>query len=144
MKQILIIASLMLGLTGQAHAAAITLAKAAELSAHRIDRLVALNKIDSSFSKKMDQIDVAVIENQAPVFYKATVSQTKPAQGQPMQVEISLDKDGKPLAFQLIPNGVAGPDAGWSAKIAGELIESTLHYVLEHKNQGKVSLFAED
>lgn len=116
-------------------------AKAVELTAHRIDRLVALNKIDGSFLKKMEKIEVTVVQNQAPVFYKTKVSQTKPVQGNPMQVEISLDKDGKPLAFQLIPNGVAGPDVAWSGKVAGELIESTLHYVLEHNNEGKVSLF---
>lgn len=116
-------------------------AKAVELTAHRIDRLVALNKIDGSFLKKMEKIEVTVVQNQAPVFYKTKVSQTKPVQGNPMQVEISLDKDGKPLAFQLIPNGVAGPDVAWSGKVAGELIESTLHYVLEYNNEGKVSLF---
>lgn len=80
----------------------ITTAKAIELTAHRIDRLVALNKIDDSFLKKMEKIEVTVVQNQAPVFYKTKVSQSKPTQGTPIQVEISLDKDGKPLAFQLI------------------------------------------
>lgn len=116
-------------------------AKAIELSAHRIDRLVALSKIDGSFLKKMSKIQVTVVQNQAPVFYKTVVSQTQPAQGKPMQVEISLDEDGKPLAFQLLAGGVAGPDQGFTDKNAGELTENALHYVLENAANGKVALF---
>ncbi len=116
-------------------------AKAIELSAHRIDRLVALSKIDTSFLKKMSKIEVKLVQNQAPVFYKTVVSQTQPAQGKPMQVEISLDEDGKPLAFQLIAGGVAGPDLGFTEKNAGELTENALHYVLENATNGKVALF---
>lgn len=116
-------------------------AKAIELSAHRIDRLVALSKIDASFVKKMSTIEVKVVQNQEPVFYKTVVSQTQPAQGKPMQVEISLDEDGKPLAFQLLAGGVAGPDMGFTEKNAGELTENALHYVLENVANGKVALF---
>lgn len=116
-------------------------AKALELSAHRIDRLVTLNKIDASFLKKLDKIEVTVVPNQVPVFYKTRISQTKPQQGNPMQLEISMDEDGKPLAFQLLPNGVAGPDLAWPDKNAGELMENALHYVLENATNGKITLF---
>ncbi len=116
-------------------------AKAIELSAHRIDRLVALSKIDASFLKNLSKIEVAVVQNQAPVFYKTRVSQTQPAQGEPMQVEISLDEDGKPLAFQLVAGGAAGPDLGFAEKNAGELTENALHYVLENAASGKIALF---
>lgn len=116
-------------------------AKAIELSAHRIDRLVTLSKIDASFLKNLSKIEVAVVQNQAPVFYKTRVSQTQPAQGKPMQVEISLDEDGKPLAFQLVAGGAAGPDLGFTEKNAGELTENALHYVLENAASGKIALF---
>ncbi len=118
-----------------------TNAKAIELSAHRVDRLVALSKIDGSFLKKLDKIEVVVVQNQAPVFYKTTVSQTQPAQGKPIQLEIALDEDGKPLSFQLVANGVAGPEVAWSGKNAGQLTENALHYVLENATVGKVALF---
>lgn len=144
MKTILMtLATLFIAISAIAHPGGpgVSNAKAIELSAHRVDRLVALNKIDASFLKKLDKIEVTVVQNQAPIFYKTRVSQTKPAQGNPMQLEISLDEDGKPLAFQLVPNGVAGPDLAWPEKNAGELTENALHYVLENATDAKVALF---
>lgn len=121
--------------------AGVTNAKAIELTAHRIDRLVALNKIDGTFLKKLDKIEVVVVQNQSPVYYKVRVSQTLPAQGNPIQLDIAFDDDGKPLSFQLIPNGVAGPDIGWTEKSDGELTENALHYVLENEKDPKIGLF---
>lgn len=144
MKTLLILAStLLIGLGNLAQAAgpSITLAKAAELSAHRIDRLVTLGKIDASFLKNLEKIEVAVVANQAPVYFKARVSQTKPAAGNPMQIDISFDQDGKPLAYQLVSGGVAGPEAGWSDIDSVTLIENCLHYILENNGDTKVALF---
>lgn len=144
MKKILTtFATVLMALSANAHTGGpgVSNAKAIELSAHRVDRLVALNKIDASFLKKLDTIEVTVVQNQAPVYYKTRVSQTKPAQGNPLQLEISFDEDGKPLAFQLVPNGVAGADLAWPEKNAGELTENALHYVLENAADSKVTLF---
>jgi hypothetical protein len=144
MKKILLtLSSLLISTAAFAHGdgPGVSNAKAIELSAHRVDRLVALNKIDASFLKKMDTIEVIVVENQAPIFYKTRVSQTKPTQGNPIQLEISLDDDGKPLSYKLIPDGVAGPDLGWPDKTAGELTENALHYVLENAADAKIALF---
>ncbi len=141
MKQILIIASLMLGFAGLANAAGVTLAKAAELTAHRLDRLVTLGKIDASFLKKLEKIEVAVAQNQAPVYFKARASQTQPASGKPMQVDISFDQDGKPLAYQLVAGGTAGPEAGWADIDSVTLAENCLHYILENNGDTKVALF---
>ncbi len=144
MKKILFIfatLTMTFGLKAKAAPPTVSNAKAIELSAHRIDRLVALAKIDATFLSKLEKMEVAVVQNQEPVFYKVRVSQTRPAQGQPMQVEISYDSDGKPLAFQVVSGGIAGPDVGWSGKDAGSLAENALHYVLENANSGKVALF---
>lgn len=116
-------------------------AKAAELSAHRIDRLVALGKIDAGFLSRLDKLEVSVVSNQAPVYYKVVVSQTQPVQGSPLKLEISFDDDGKPLAFKLLPGGTAGPDSGWTAKDAVSLSENALHYVLENTSNAQVALF---
>ena len=144
MKTILLtLTSLLISIPTFAHpdGPGVTKAKAIELSAHRVDRLVALKKIDASFLKKLDTIEVIVVENQGPVYYKTRVSQTKPAEGNPIQLEISLDEDGKPLAFQLIPNGVAGPDMAWPDKNSVELTEQVLHYVLENAKEEKIVPF---
>lgn len=119
----------------------VTNAKVAELSAHRIDRLATLGKIDISFSKQLQRIEVTVVPNQAPLYYKARVSQSQPPQGAPLQVDISFDDDGKPLAFQLISGGIAGPDSGWTEKDGGSLAENALHYILENNTNTKVALF---
>lgn len=143
MKIITLISSLLLSVAAFAHpeGPGASSAKAAELAAHRIDRLVATGKIDASFLKNVETIQVAVVEDQAPVFYKVRVSQTQPAQGKPMQVEISLDEDGKPLASQVLPGGVAGADAGWTGKDAVSLSENALHYVLENSKDAKIAPF---
>ncbi len=119
----------------------VTNAKVTELSAHRIDRLVALGKIDASFLKNLEKMEVTVVQNQAPVYFIARVSQTQPAQGAPLQLNISYDQDGKPLSFQIIAGGITGPDAGWTDKDAGSLAENALHYILENNSDAKVALF---
>lgn len=144
MKKIILLSGLVfLSFSAFAHPGGpgVTSAKAAELSAHRVDRLVALAKIDGSFLKNLAKIEVAVVPDQAPVYYKVRVSQTQPEQGAPMQVEMSFDEDGKPLAFQIIAGGVAGPDVGWTDKDADTLTENSLHYVLENNTDPKVALF---
>ena len=138
-----LIGSLLISVSVLAHAGGpgVTSAKAIELSAHRIDRLVTLGKIDASFLKKLEMMEVVVVQNQAPVYYKVKVSQTKPAQGLPQQLEISYDEDGKPLSFQLVAGGAAGPDLAWPDKDAGSLTENALHYILENNTDPKVALF---
>ncbi|MBC7467276.1 MAG: hypothetical protein H7256_14895 [Bdellovibrio sp.] len=142
-KMILIAGAFLTSTLVWAHPAGpgVTNAKAVELSAHRIDRLVALGKIDASFLKNLAKIEVSITPDQAPVFYKVKVSQTQPLQGMPMQVDISFDDDGKPLAFQIIAGGVAGPDPGWIDKNADTLAENCLHYILENNADAKIALF---
>ena len=103
--------------------------------------MVTLNKIDSSFLKRLAKIEVVVAPNEAPVYYKIRVSESQPAAGQPMQLDISFDEDGKPLTFQMVAGGVAGPDMGFTDKDAGSLTENSLHYILENNTAGKVALF---
>lgn len=138
-----IIGTLLLSTVALAHPTGpgATAAKVAELSAHRIDRLVTLGKIDASFMKNAQTLQVAVVENQAPVFYKVRVSQTQPTQGNPLQLDISFDDDGKPLAYQVVAGGIAGPDQAWPDKDSVTLTENCLHYVLENNADAKVAPF---
>lgn len=116
-------------------------AKVAELTAHRIDRLVALNKIDASFLNRVEKIEVTAV-NQNPIAFKVRASQTQPENGsQPMQLDLSFDKDGKALAYQVVAGGNAGPDPQWPDKDAATLTENTLHYVLDNANDARVKKF---
>ncbi len=56
----------------------ISLAQAAELSAHRVDRLVVIGKIDANFSKRLASIEISRVMNAPPTAFRALVSQTSP------------------------------------------------------------------
>ncbi len=118
--------------TAQQVATGIAKAKAIELTAHRIDRLVSLNKIDASFLSKTAKMELSIIENQVPAYFKVRVSQTQPASGEALQMDVVYDVNGKPLSFNVLPGGNAGPDDGWTGVDAVTLIENGLHYVLEN------------
>lgn len=114
-------------------------AKVAELTSHRVDRLVTLGKIDAAFLNRLEKIEVTAV-NQPPVAFKVRASQTQPAQGTPVQLDLSFDKDGKPLAFQVI-SGTQGADPQWTDKDAASLTENALHFVLENASDAKVKKF---
>lgn len=115
-------------------------AKIAELSSHRVNRLVDLGKISADFSKKLEKIEVTAVSD-GPVAFKSRVSQTQPPTGLPIQLELSFDQAGKPLAFQVIAGGVAGVDPQWPDKDPATLTENALHYVLENTANPKVKQF---
>lgn len=130
--------------TAQTAPPKVTNASIIELASHKADRLVTLKKIDGSFLTKMEKIELTLVQNQPPYVYKAVVSQTKPAQGLPLQLEVLFDKDGNALNWKLLPNGVAGPDLGWTGKNAITLTENSLHFVLENSTNTLVSPFFTD
>ncbi len=112
--------------------ARITSGKILELTAHRVDRLVALKKIDANFLKHMEKIQVSQVENQSPVAYKSLVIQTAPEQGQALQLEVTFDKTGKFVGHKVIEGGVLGADPKWTNADAQTLLENALHYVLDN------------
>lgn len=126
--------------TAMAHeGGAVTLAKVAELAAHRADRLVVLGKLDAGFVNKIEKIQVSKVENAAPVAFRAILSQIAPSQGTPLQAELLFDHDGKALSFKALSGGTSGADPKWTGKAAGTLIENTLHYVLENSSDSMVT-----
>ncbi|MGZ3744842.1 MAG: DUF6488 family protein [Pseudobdellovibrionaceae bacterium] len=144
MKKLMIVISLLMtSLSAVAHldGPGVSNAKALELAAHRVERLAILGKIDASFLKKLDKMEVAVVPNQAPVYYKVRISQTQPTQGAALQLDLTFNEDGKALEYQVLPGGSAGPDLGWSDMDAASLLEGTLHYILDNKTDAKISSF---
>ncbi len=122
----------------------ISTAKIAELSAHRADRLIALGKIDGSFVTRTETIEVTTVAGPAPVAYKSIVSQTQPQSGQPIQLELQFDHDGKPLSYKVLSGGIAGPDMQWSPKNAGELIENGMHPILDNSADATIAPYFKD
>ncbi|XGC79949.1 hypothetical protein ACES2L_11480 [Bdellovibrio bacteriovorus] len=126
---------------GLAQEATVSVAKAAELTAHRIDRLVTLGKIDSSFLTSLETIEVEVLQNQSPAVFKSISTQTAPVAGEPLKLEVLLDGNGKALSYQVSSSGSAGVSKNWPEKDAVSLTENALHYVLENNMDPKVALF---
>ena len=124
-----------------ASAQAATPARVAELSAHRIDRLVTTGKIDASFGKKLETVEVSVA-GPAPIAYRSLVSQTAPAKGAPMQLELMFDASAKPLSFKVLPGGVAGPDPVYNGGAdAVGLFENSMHAVLDKATDPTIAPF---
>lgn len=116
---------------------AIAQARAAELSSHRIERLVNLKKIDSSFISKMQKIEIQRLnQNQAsdPLFL-STVSQFAGADGTKNQVELFMDDQGKTLSFNVKTGSAPVGATVWPDKDPSTLVENGLHFVLEHNTE---------
>lgn len=113
---------------------AVAQARAAELSSHRIERLVNLKKIDSNFISKLKSIEIQRL-NQSQVtdpLFLSTVSQYEGADGTKNQVELFMDDQGKTLNYN-VKSGSASVNAPtWPDKDPSTLVENGLHFVLEH------------
>src|SRR5438105_2992967 len=81
-----------------AHAHGVTLVKAAELSLHRVERLVILNKLDAGFQTLIKGLSVVELAHQTeedPSF-KTVITQYAGNDGTAKSVEIVLDEEGRP------------------------------------------------
>lgn len=112
-----------------------------ELSVHRIDRLVTLKKIDATFLTNLEKVELSLVLNQPPYFYRSIVSQTQPTQGLPIQLEILFDQNGAPLTYKVIPGGTAGADIVWPDKNSATLSENSMHEVLENPTDARIAPF---
>jgi len=135
MSTILSAASLMAVLGSQvAFSHGVTKAKAAELSLHRVERLVTLKKIDASFLTKAESLAIESIphENEEDPSFRATISQVKVGDGPAKKVEIILDDEGRPLSFKVFPGNEADQVPMWGDRDAVTLLENAHHWIIEN------------
>ncbi len=130
---------------GAAQAAPISQAKAAELSLHRVEKLVILKKIEAGFQDQIEGLTVEAIAHTAPdqPSYRTVAAQWPASDGSQKKVEIILAEDGKPISFTVLPGGGDPANAPtWSGQDPTTLSENSLHYVLENAaNDVKVAVF---
>ncbi|MBC7539422.1 MAG: hypothetical protein H7281_11420 [Bacteriovorax sp.] len=110
--------------------------KAVELSCHRLERLVTLGKVEDSFLSKLSSLQITLLQPTKPTdpSYKVVASQVAGADGSSKQVEMMLDATGKGIA-QNVKAGTEAQNAPvWSDKNAADLVENSLHYILESNN----------
>jgi hypothetical protein len=117
-----------------AFAHGVTNAKAAELSLHRVERLVILRKIEDSFQSKPQSIKVEAIahQNEEDPSFKATIYQVAGADGTQKSIEIVLNEEGKTIKYTVNAGADAVNAPVWADKDATTLTENALHYVLDN------------
>lgn len=141
MKLLLVIVSLIVGIqTNAAQAAKVSLAKAAELGAHRVERLVTLRKVDETFLNKFQSIEVVALTQAVPSdpAFKVTVGQVPGPDGKQSTLEVLMDGAGKALSNSVNMGTEAMTAPRWPEKDPVALTENALHVVLEGIDDPKI------
>jgi hypothetical protein len=137
------LAILILGASAQA-AAKIPNANAAELTCHRIERLVILKKIDSAFLNSIQSVTVESIPNANPgqASFKTVSFQQADSGKLANQLFLNLDDQGKALDFNVASGIAASQPHKWTNLDPVTLIEDSLHYVEQNAAKPDVSKFS--
>lgn len=132
-SSLILMAGLLTFASAQAQAAPIAVAKASELTCHRVERLVTLKKIDESFMTNLHTVVIQILPqgSSGDPYFKATASQYVAADGTMNQIEIFMDDQGKALSHVVKPGTISQNAPVWPDKDAVTLMENSLHYVLE-------------
>ena len=116
-----------------AYANLISNAKAAELSLHRVERLVILKKIEESFQSRPKSLSLVLLphNNETEPVFKATLTQYPAADGTSKSLDILLNGEGKSLSQTVNSGGEASGFPEWTDKDPVTLAENSLHVILE-------------
>lgn len=119
-----------------AETASVTPGKVVELSCHRLERLVTLQKIDEKFLTKLVSLQLVKLTPAKPTdpSYKVIASQVVGSDGTANQVEMMMDATGKGVSQTSKAGAEAQNAPVWSDKDAATLVENSLHYILESNN----------
>lgn len=141
MKNLALFTILILGTqTNFAQAQSIALAKAAELSVHRVERLVTLKKIEEAFMSKFSGVVIEALKQAKPTdpAFKAIASQVPGPDGKQSKVEILMDGAGKALSHNVVSGTEATVAPRWPEKDPVTLSENAMHVVLDGKSDPKL------
>lgn len=128
------LAVLTLSLSSVAKAAAVPNLTAGELSAHKVEKLITLKKLDASFQKNFKGLEVVNLQGggKGKPTFKVILSQEVDAGKAANKVELTLDEAGKALGLPVVVSGVAAArPTVWAGKDPLTLTELALHHV-EH------------
>lgn len=120
-------------LNNMAFAEAVSLAKAAELACHRIERLVTLRKIDEKFLTRFYSLEVQALPPGGPSdpAFKILASQFPGSDGNSSKVELLMDLNGKTLSQNVLQGTESEGFPSWTDKDPVTLSENSLHQILE-------------
>ena len=132
-------------LSGFAAQAKIPSANAAELTCHRIERLVILKKIDAAFLNGLKSISVEVLPPAAPgqPAFKTTSLQEADAGKQASSLVVTLDENGKPVGQPIVAAGIASAKPTvWPGVDPVTILENSLHWVEQNAAKADVAKFS--
>ena len=113
----------------QAQTVAVSKAEAAELGVHRIERLIALNKIEKDFGSKLESVSVMPMPatTDADVAFMVTATQFVIPGATAESVLLNLNNAGKLLSFTATQDGNQSTTAAFPDKDAATCLELGLH-----------------
>lgn len=138
----LLFLSLNLSLMQMSYAEKVPYAKGAELSLHRLERLVVLKKIDETYQSKFRSLFLEVLDqrNAGEPYYKITIGQYPAADRSIRKLILEMDEEGKTLKHTVegTQNGIEAP--AWPDKDPVTLSENSLHFVLEEAEKNNLDI----
>lgn len=119
---------------------AISLAKASELSLHRLEKLVNLRsvvdgiKIDKTFISNLHTVEIKKTPHgpNDEISFITTLSQFLAEDGTKPEIELSLNSMGKTLVQHARNGSIATNAPTWPQKSPVDLMENGLHYVIDN------------
>lgn len=126
-----------------AFAAPITNADAAELALHRVERLIALSKIEDTYQKHFQSLTLELLANGGVAIptFKVVVSQQVDLGKDANKVEIILDEKGKALSYNAAEGEPAASPHNWPDKDPVTLAEIAIHYIEVHSQEAAIAKF---
>jgi len=108
----------------------VTVSRATELAAHRIERLVTLNRLDPLFLSNLQMLKAERV-SEGDAIFKISAFTEKDAANQASSIVLLSDKQGKVLSHTV--GAVFQPvnPVAWPIKDAVTLFEDALHFVLD-------------
>ena len=126
-------------------AAPVAPAEALHTSLHRVEKLVALKQLDSSYATALQggTVEAAPAGSAATAVYKVTLKQFVGAHGAQRALEILTDATGKEISHTLVDGGVALSPLVFSGVDTITLIEYAYHHVNANGDPAKPAVKAE-
>ena len=139
-----LIAILAVANSAGAQAETMSQSKAIELSLHRIERLVALKRIDATFLTQLKGLNVKTLAHQTPEqpSYQVQALQVEGADHTQKTLQIIFDQDGHYLSHTVIAGTESASVPQWGDKDSVGMMETAMHWILDNpEHRADVSEF---
>ncbi|MBI5139803.1 hypothetical protein HZA26_04345, partial [Candidatus Nomurabacteria bacterium] len=105
-----------------------------ELSLHRLERLVALKRIDASFENQVQSLTVESLphQNEEDPAFKTVISQFMPKEGAQRKLEVILNEEALPVSYQETKGVDGAAILLWPDQSAATFMENAGHFLMEN------------